>query len=148
MVGEKTKILFDTREFKIGVRIQEQGLGFSEALDAVSAALLSRIRTRFLDQTDPDGRPWEPSFAAIRRAEEGRGGGTLFDTGNLFRSIQIASPDPFSRIIFTNVEYAAKLQDGKPPPARVFLGFSQDDISTVETVLNFVLTQQLEKAFK
>jgi phage gpG-like protein len=39
-------------------------------------------RARFLDQKDPDGKPWKPS----RRAEA-EGGSTLIDSGDLERSI-------------------------------------------------------------
>jgi phage gpG-like protein len=109
-------------------------LAVDQILDEMEALLLSRIRARFLQQVDPNGVPWVPSHASLRRAAQGIGGGTLFNTGRLFHSIQAFKEDENTRAIGTNVEYAEKLQIGEPPPARVFLGFGEED-SVLATAL-------------
>lgn len=110
-------------------------LDVTSILDEAAAVLLNRIRTRFLAETDPEGKPWEPSKAGIKRRANG-GTGTLFNTGTLFRSIQLHSSGADSRAISTDVPYARKHQlglDGNKK--RVFLGFSQDDAKIVERLL-------------
>ena len=96
--------------------------------DAASALMLNRIRTRFIDTESTDGEKWVESKAARQRARRGRGGGTLFDTGRLFHSIQ-----PTQRkdelAIGTSVAYGARHQFGDGVIQREFLGFSDEDIS-------------------
>lgn len=103
-----------------------------DILDEASAVLLGRIRQRFLDETDPDGVAWIPSRASRLRA----GGGTLFDTGRLFHSIQLFSEGENSRAIGTNVPYAPRHQfGGGNLPQRQFLGFSDEDATVVEKLI-------------
>jgi hypothetical protein len=66
-----------------------------DTLDEVGAMLINRIRTRFLSEQDPDGNPWVPSRAAIRRRQRG-GTGTLFDTGDCFTAFSWQALDPTS----------------------------------------------------
>jgi len=107
-----------------------------EAVDESSALIFNRIKRNFLAQVDPEGRHWEPSYAAFRRSfgigSDGRkrrsGGGTLFDTGTLFHSIQLFSVDPLERAIGTDVSYAPFHNFGTVNlPKREFLGFGQED---------------------
>lgn len=122
--------------------------GMKDALDPVkildegAAVIYNRMRTRFLLETDPMGQKWPPSQAALRRARTGRGGGTLFDTGRLFRSIQLFAESPTSRAIGTNVTspktgypYAAKHQFGIGTVQRQFLGFAQEDMDVMAKVI-------------
>lgn len=105
-------------------------------LDAAGAILLNRVRTRFLDQEDPDGNRWPESQAAIKRRAIGRGGGTLFDTGALFHSIQLSTGGPGVRKISTDKPYAADHQRGlHGQEERVFLGFSNEDTRVVKTLI-------------
>jgi hypothetical protein len=107
-------------------------------LDEGAAILYNRMRTRFVQQIDPMGVPWVPSFASIREHRN-----TLFKTGKLFRSLQLYSTGPNSRAIGSNVTnqtgfpYGLALQFGwgKLPP-RIFLGFSQTE--DVPFMLNLV----------
>lgn len=116
----------------------EQAANPERALDEVGAILLNRIRTRFLEQVDTDGVPWVPSKAAQRRAS-GSGGGTLFDTGALFNSIQLFNRGPGTRAIATDVSYAPKHQFGLDGnPRREFLGFSDEDVNTAN---EFILSR-------
>jgi phage virion morphogenesis protein len=112
-----------------------------DILDEASAVLLGRIRQRFLDETDPDGVAWIPSRASRLRA----GGGTLFDTGRLFHSIQLFSVDEESRAIGTNVPYAPFHQFGtRTLPRRQFLGFSDEDATIVEGLIIKRVQEALE----
>lgn len=104
-------------------------------LDQGAALLFNRMRTRFLKETDPTGEKWIPSKAALRRARSGRGGGTLYDTGKLFRSIQLYADGENSRAIGTNVTspkgyaYGVTHQFGLYGfPVRQFLGFGDSDV--------------------
>lgn len=106
-------------------------------LDTVGPVLLNRIRTRYLAETDPDGVPWVKSYAAIARAASGQGGGTLFNTGTLFHSIQYAKNAENNRTFGTDVTYAEKHQFGDPAThtlRRMFLGFSTADLGLVNLV--------------
>jgi phage gpG-like protein len=110
-------------------------------LDEGAAVIYNRMRARFLVETDPMGQKWPPSQAALRRARSGRGGGTLFDTGNLFRSIQLYADGPNTRAIGTNVTsptgypYAEKHQFGIGFPQRQFLGFASEDLDVMKSVI-------------
>lgn len=105
-------------------------------LTEAAAILLNRTRTRFLSQEAPDGSTWPVSAAATQRAAEGRGGGTLFDTGNLFHSLAVRKPGTLKRALYTGVSYAAQHQLGTDGQIqRSFLGFSKDDINIIERLL-------------
>ena len=111
-------------------------------LDESAALLLNRILTRFLAETDPQGRPWIPSRAGINRRASG-GGGTLFDTGRLFRSIQVHKEEG-QRRISTDVPYARQHnfgENGMIP--RPFLGFSQSDEELVHSLVDLRIKQAL-----
>lgn len=107
----------------------------TEILDQAAAILLSRIRRHYLEEVDPDGNQWIVSKAALERANSGRGGGTLFDTGRLFHSIQLAGGDANSRFIGTDVPYGIYQQlPNNKGITRMFLGFGDED-ATVATQL-------------
>lgn len=116
--------------------------GVGKALDTVAildesgALLYNRIRTRFLQQQDPDGSTWVESWSAKQRRERGVGGGTLFDTGTLFRSIQLHKVGADSRAISTDVPYAPDHNLGiNNQRQRVFLGFGREDASVVTQLI-------------
>lgn len=130
--------------------------GLADALDPVkildegAAVIYNRLRARFLIQQAPDGSTWPVSQAALRRARSGRGGGTLFDTGKLFRSIQLYAESQHTRAIGTNVtspqgfSYAEKHQFGIGFPARVFLGFANEDLDLMARVIIRRIAQGLK----
>lgn len=105
-------------------------LNLSAIVDESSAVLLNRLRTRFLAQTTPDGVAWTPSKASLTRAANGRGGGTLYDTGRLFHSLQLSAIGANERAIGTDVPYAP-YNDA----TRKFLGFADDDVSVAQEVV-------------
>lgn len=131
--------------------------GLATALDPVrildegAAVIYNRMRSRFLVETDPLGNKWPPSQAALRRARSGRGGGTLFDTGKLFRSIQLYADSQFTRAIGTNVTspqgfpYAQKHQFGIGFPQRQFLGFAPEDLAVMQKVILRRIAQGLKQ---
>jgi len=116
-------------------------LDTTKILDEGAAVIYNRMRARFLIEQAPDGTKWPPSQAALRRARSGRGGGTLFDTGRLFRSIQLYAEGPTTRAIGTNVTspqgfpYAEKHQFGIGFPQRQFLGFAAEDLDMMSRVI-------------
>lgn len=116
-------------------------LDTTKILDEGAAVIYNRMRARFLMEQAPDGTKWPPSQAALRRARSGRGGGTLFDTGKLFRSIQLYAESATSRSIGTNVSsttgfpYAEKHQFGIGFPQRQFLGFANEDLDLMTQVI-------------
>lgn len=111
-------------------------------LDQAAALQLNRIRTRFLAEEDPDGQPWVPSVSGAKRKAAGDGM-TLFDTGNLFRSIHAFSNSPEERAIGTDVEYGRIHQFGlEGNVARPFLGFSPEDVNLIE----LLVTRRIQEA--
>ena len=125
------------------------GPGLNDLSVTVGAALLNRIRTRFLAKQDPDGGTWIPSVRGQIREAGGKtfrtvggrrkgftGTGTLFETGALFHSIQLSEPSGGQIGIGTDIPYASGLQKGEEgQPVRVFLGFGGDDVKFAEDVV-------------
>lgn len=122
-----------------------------QVLTEAGAILLNRVRTRFLQETDPNGQKWPQSQAAKdRAADPTSGGGTLFDTGRLFRSITLKKGSSngrfargLSRVIFTDTPYAAAHQFGRGQKQRIFLGFSDGDILVLEKLVQARITGAL-----
>jgi phage gpG-like protein len=115
-------------------------------LDESSAILLNSIRSRFLNALDTDGTPWVVSHAAIWRDKSGRGGKTLFDTGNLFHSIQLFAVGNDSRAIGTDVPYGRKHQFGEEGMIRrEFLGVSEEDKELVMKMILRRMTEAVEE---
>ena len=113
-----------------------EAVDVEQVLDEATAILLNRIRTRFLAQENPDGSPWPESQAARIRRTTGRGGGTLFDTGTLFHSIQGFTNETGVRGIGTDVPYAPQHQFGLDGnEERTILGFSDDDANIIAALV-------------
>ena len=90
---------------------------------------------------DPFGTSWVPwaSSTADQRARKGNlASGLLFDTGNLYRSIDYnVTGDSFS--VGTNVDYAEYHQFGTEHiPSREFLGFNKQIEQDVEWVFKTI----------
>lgn len=100
--------------------------------DDAAAIILSRIRKRFLNQISPEGEKWVMSFAALDRKRSGRGGGTLYDSGDLFRSIQAVKRGKGVRGIQTDKPYALKHHNGEDGNlVRRFLDTNDDDMQFI-----------------
>lgn len=103
-------------------------------LDESAAFLLNKIRTRFLAEEGPEGK-WVPSRSGQARRSAG-GTGTLFDTGTLFRSIQLASAGTNARAIQTDVPYAGKHNFGEDGQVkRLFMAFNDNDVEILRRIL-------------
>jgi phage gpG-like protein len=136
----KINVSVDSSSFQQKLDLLEEIMESGILLDTATALLLNRIRTRFLSEVDPEGRPWVPSKAGLRRRarldKKGRPGtGTLFDTGRLFRSIQAAGEGPDIRYIGTDVPYAKYHQGSQAKIERRFLGINAEDAQAVERLL-------------
>lgn len=129
------QIIFDIQgQDKVEARLKGllKAIDTKVILDESAALLLNNIRTRFLSEVDPQGHKWEPSKASLHRADTGRGGGTLYDTGRLYQSIQLAERPPDGRIIGTDVPYAGFVNYGTIRlPERIFMGIADTDISAI-----------------
>lgn len=121
-----------------------KALDQTEILDESAALVLNRTLRRFLAEERPDGVKWVRSKAAIKRAAQGYGGDTLFKTGRLFHSIQLASSTQSERFIGTDVPYGWYHQRGKDDMFRPFLGFGEGDVTDVQKLL----IKRIREAFK
>lgn len=117
-------------------------------------------RLRFLDEIDPDGRPWEPSLRA-----KTQGGQTLTDTSRLVKSLT-SEATANEAIWGTNTIYAPPHQFGatiKPKngkylkfsipglgfrtvdevtiPARPFIGINDDDQDNIAGIAESYLME-------
>lgn len=113
-----------------------EGMDTEEILDGAAAIFLNRIRTRYQQQTAPDGTRWTPSAAAIAEQRN-----TGIDTGNLFRSIQLYESVEGRRVIGTDVFYGPYFHYGskkKRNPGRHFMAYNDDDL---DLVTNFILSR-------
>lgn len=118
----------------------DEALDEDAVLDEAATIIVNHTRQRYLEEVNPDGEPWIPSRAGIARRRTG-GTGTLFDTGTLWRSIQLSdNHPPGERIIQAGAfdskgeEYGHHHQFGIPGvlPIREFLGVPQGDIELFE----------------
>lgn len=118
-------------------------------LDQGAALMFNRMRTRFLQEISPTGEKWPRSRAAEYREKKGRGGGTLFESGKLWRSLQIYADSDTSRAIGTNATsstgfpYPVVHQKGLGGfPRREFLGFGDEDF----TLMSEFIVRKLKEA--
>lgn len=136
-------------ELEAKIKAINQALDTRAILDEGGAVLFNRVRTRFLDEIDPTGVKWPRSRAAIRRERLGRGGGTLFATGRMFRGLQLYADSPTSRAIGVNVTsktgfpYPMVHQFGLGFPQRQFLGFGDEDVNMMSRVIIHRLVRAL-----
>lgn len=120
---------------------------YDQLVDEVASVQLARVRKRFLEQTAPDGSKWPESRAAQRRKEKGRGGGTLYDSGHLFRSIQATRSVMGQAKVKTDVPYARDHQFGeKGQVQRVFFGLSEQDITVIDAIVLNNVAKALNQA--
>lgn len=119
-------------------------LDLEALLDEAANILVNNILFRFESEKDPDGKDWIPSRAGMLRKLHG-GHGTLYDTGNLFRSIKATAPSNTSRRISYGMPYGDKFQLGTGGMIkRQFMGASPQDISMVNQVIESKLGKLLK----
>ena len=91
LAGSLKNVIWIERNLK-GWMLNRQKM--DPALDEAVGIILTRIRARFREQKTATGEPWVPSKASTRektlmhKGGRVRRGGTLWRTGNLYRSIQ------------------------------------------------------------
>jgi phage virion morphogenesis protein len=125
----------------------EKGFDLEEIIEDAGALLLNRVKTRFLAQEAPDGEKWPVSDAARKREKSGRGGGTLYDTGRLWLSIQeYRTKGGAATRIGTDVPYAVYHQNGVGQLKREFLGFSDEDVELAAAIAKKKVEEQLSGA--
>lgn len=113
-----------------------KALDVENVADDAAAVILSRIRKRFLNQTSPEGEKWPVSQSALRRKSKGIGGGTLYKSGDLFRSIQAVKRGKGLRGIQTDVPYALQHHNGENGQVkRRFLDTNDDDMEFVTQLI-------------
>ena len=107
----------------------------------VGAEMVYQTEERFENQWDLGRSPWLPSQRAIR--DKGK---TLRDTGRLMASLTyVAMPDGV--VWGTNVVYAKAMNEGIPGMnvvARPYLGMNNDDLSSVNNIINRILEDSLD----
>jgi phage gpG-like protein len=116
-----------------------EALDVEQVLDMAASIILNNTRARYLEEKNPEGKHWPPSEAAIKRRRAG-GTGTLFETGTLWRSIQLVDSNPAGERTIQagaenekGVEYGHFHQYGtKFLPIREFLGVVESDIELFE----------------
>jgi phage gpG-like protein len=163
MADEITVTAEGLRELIIGIEDLDKTLtsdsGRNDLVTEIAAALLARIRRRFLAEENPDGVKWEPSKRGQIRRAGGKtyrvvngvrkgytGTGTLFETGALFQSLQLGRANNGEINIGTDVPYARDLQEGEGfLPERIFLGFGRDDLKFAENRISFSIEQALRR---
>jgi phage gpG-like protein len=118
-----------------------------QLLDEASALLLNRLRTRFLQEKGPNGAPWVPSRSGLIRKSGGytvrngrryTGTGTLYETGRLFRSLQLYRSN-LTRMIGTDVEYAGGLNEKWK-----FLSFGDADVALAKAIITRYVQQYFQ----
>lgn len=120
-------------------------IDYDALVDIAAEVLLQRILVRFLAEVSPEGQQWVPSHAAMRRAAAGILGGTLYDTGRLFRSLHIERPASGVRTITTAVPYASKHQNGTDGMVRrSFMGANPDDLTILHAALHARLPEIMQ----
>ena len=115
-------------------------------MDAVGAVYASGAQQRFVDQVDPDGKPWKPlsPVTLARRRKAGRGGVQILrDTGRLMNSISYSTAGN-TVTVFTNVAYGATHQYGlNGIQQRRFLGQNKgDDQAALEVLQGYLQADQ------
>lgn len=117
-----------------------QVLSDDTLMDRPSAIIYNHIRTSYMNEKDPaTGNRWKPSIRALKTRTN-----TLYDTGELYRSIQLAKGVTNQRFIGTDVDYASIHQYGRDRVvARPFLGYS-DEVAGIAT--DFLIRDIKEKA--
>lgn len=115
--------------------------------------MLKRTQKRFLQEVDPDGKPWEPlALSTIKRKGHER---ILIRTGKMARDIQVikgrtakgsgtvrVNTGAGFAIGVPNTPYAKHHQYGQPSknvPARPFLGITNDDIRSLLRMITNML---------
>lgn len=114
----------------------------TRALDEAAAAIFNRLRTTYMAEQEPSGKPWIPSASGLRNKSRGTGK-TMFDTGNLWRSIQLYRTSASERLIGTDVEYSVYHQGPLAKVQRPFLEITDQHLAIARKIFEFRLKEAL-----
>lgn len=142
MAGVSLEIVLDDILSEAALaRIEAAVADMTEPMDDIGDALVTSTKMRFETGTDPDGKRWPVSKAAMRRA-----GQTLKDCGHLHDSI-VHEPSRLGVSVGSALVYSRPHQLGGQVgrghavelPARAFLGIDDMDAAMmVDTVEDFL----------
>lgn len=115
---------------------------------------LKRVKRRYLQEVDPDGKPWTPLHPSTRKRHGIAGPSQiLIDSGNMYKDIQVIRGTTANgpgtvkvntgagfRIGVPNTKYAALHQYGSEDvPARPFIGLNRADVKSLIAMIGRML---------
>ena len=108
---------------------------FGPALAETGAYLERTTKQRFLDEKDPDGKPWAPLKPSTLRQKKTNA--ILRETSTLAASITFLPPTQDSVRVVAGVEYGVFHQTGtKKMVARPFLGINNADVEAIKGIFS------------
>jgi len=117
------------------------------AMDAIEKYMLGSVRTNFLGEHAPDGKPWAPlsPVTLARRRRRGNFATTILTDTRKLRLSVTATTRNNQVTIGSNLPYAAMMQYGGTKarfphlwgdiPARAYLGFAPDDRDNIAQIM-------------
>ena len=139
MAGARLKVEFkDKPVLDMLDQLVAKGNNVRPALLEMGEYLLQSTEQRFVDQRDPDGRPWEPLNADYRSRKKRNQHLIMVLNGYLSGSLRYQA-GASSLELGTNSIYAATHQfgdDERGIPARPFLGISKADETEIIEILH------------
>lgn len=120
--------------------------------DKLKERAVKRVKARFLQEVDPDGKPWQLLSPATRKRKAIMGADQiLVDEGKLYESIGYDSKGPNS--VGSNTGAGFRITAGGPKapyarrhqlglgftPKRRFIGLSDADVSSMEKMIERML---------
>lgn len=104
----------------------------STVMADIGEALLESHRARWLSAESPDGEQWQPlSDETIQR----KGFDLILREHDYLRDLLNYDVNPLALYFGTPMEYGQFHQFGEGVPQRPWLGFSQDDIQSIESLI-------------
>jgi phage virion morphogenesis protein len=149
MAGASYKVeIEDGQARAMFARLLRAGVNMKPLFTEIGSALKQSTKDRFLTETDPEGNPWV-ELSPVTRARK-KTDRKLYESSDLFLSIEDEPHDSFVDIIAGQTEYAAVHQLGNPNnrffkgplapiPARPFMGISEADSDEIDDALSAYL---------
>lgn len=134
----------DRRVLAVLQELERLAANPAPALEDIAGHLLRSHEERWARQVDPSEQPWEPlseAYAARKEQERPNAGILVFD--EMLRRLH-HQIDGSTLVIGTDRSYGATHQFGRGAiPARPFIGFSDEDESSVLDILSAHVLQAL-----
>lgn len=142
---------------RLGARIQALGnIDHGELLEGIAAEVETQTRRRISEEkTAPDGTAW-PEWSEDYAATRNGGQSLLESSGALIDSIEsVASDDSVeigSNLIYAAIHNLGGTEDMAPGPAgipaRQYLGFSDDNLSDLQNVVDDFVDAAIDEHLK